>query len=114
MSSEKYCLANRNCEHFSNSIVYGINYSKQVYDRPNGCVSACFSSDCLTWNGGCKDDNGSFTPQGNNNKGSTISPTSEINIKYLGKLNNSNSQEIEARIEQSIPSYIPTGNCRIM
>jgi hypothetical protein len=32
-SSERYCLANRNCEHFANSIIYGINFSKQMRSR---------------------------------------------------------------------------------
>lgn len=29
----KYNLANRNCEHLANMLVYGVNYSSQVYDR---------------------------------------------------------------------------------
>jgi hypothetical protein len=50
----------------------------------------------------------------NNGKGSTIKLTDEINTKYLGELNNRVSQEIEAKIEQTVPSYIPTDSCRIM
>jgi hypothetical protein len=79
-----YSLTDRNCEHSANMIVYGINYSEQIYDS---------------------------VLSGNNGKGSTIKLTNEM-IESNGKLgerNNTLAREIKANIE--VPPKEP---CRIM
>lgn len=50
----------------------------------------------------------------NNNKGSTIKLTNEIqeNNSKLGKVSDSETRELEARVEQSLPKY--DESCRIM
>lgn len=49
----------------------------------------------------------------NNNKGSTIKLTDEI-AETNGMLKENSNYQLESRIEQSIPDYISTDNCRIM
>lgn len=81
-----YNLKDRNCEHFANMIVYGINYSEQIYNK--------FSS-------------------GNNGKGSTIILTDEMEEtnNMLGYTNAYHwcAEKIMANIE--VP---PKQNCQIM
>jgi hypothetical protein len=81
-----YDLYNRNCEHFANMIVYGINYSEQVYKR----ISS-----------------------GNNGKGSTIKLTEEMeeSERRLGWTYNELSSKINRQYLQEVP---PKENCRIM
>lgn len=111
-----YDLRNRNCEHFANMCVYGINYSEQI--EKNKLVK--FTSEVVV---GIKAGLlAPFTipfgreisisgPSVNNNKGSTIrliNEMSESNGK-LGERNNSLSDQIKARVE--VPAK---NNCRIM
>ena len=102
-----YCLANRNCEHLANTMVYGINYSKQAVERKFwsrvGCKfsgSACFSR------GGCK--------ASNNGKNSIClrNEIEEVN-NNLGEAEAKNKEvrQLEARIV--VPDKIPTDKCRI-
>jgi hypothetical protein len=102
----RYCLANRNCEHFANACVYGINYSEQVNNHPVGArlCPSCFP---------CKDDNGNPTNGGNNDKGSTIKLTDEL-TETNQMLGESSNYQLENRIEQAKPDYMPTDSCRIM
>ena len=107
-----YSLRNRNCEHFANMVVYGINYSEQV-ERKKGLLKstpdffrgffAPFTFGATIW--------AVDSPTINNDKGSTIkliNEMSESNGK-LGERDNSLSDQIKARIE------VPTKqNCRIM
>ena len=37
---DNYDLRNRNCEHFANMCVYGINYSEQIEDRKESLRAA--------------------------------------------------------------------------
>lgn len=97
----KYCLANRNCEHFANMLIRGAKHSQQVANDPKKSVTFCFSPKCLMWNGGCKDDRGNHTPEGNDNRGSgTICLRDEIskNSNQLDQLNNWRAKEIKDRI----------------
>ena len=112
----RYCLANRNCEHLANTIILGINFSKQVYDRPESSVSACPVSACSLWNGRCKDINGNYTPQGNNNKGSTICLRNEIkdNDCCFSKTNDYETREYENEYEARIEQPVNINNCVIM
>lgn len=82
----KFVLTNRNCEHFANMIVYGINYSKQVEERKEELVAknvgltVAFPLPSLVFN------NYSI----NNGKGSTFKLTeemSESNSKLGSKTN---------------------------
>lgn len=102
-NSLSYSITNRNCEHFANMAVLGINYSGQIDSGTQVALRLKRFVD-------------NFAGESNNGKGSTIELTNEINESnnILGKLNNRESQEIEARIEQAKPNYIPTDNCRIM
>ena len=68
----RYCLANNNCEHRTNSFVYGINFSKQVQERPNKSID-----NCKRWRGECNGNCKSGIV--NNSKGSTINLKNEIN-----------------------------------
>jgi len=101
---DKYCLPNRNCEHFANMIIYGINYSEQVNGNKFGS-SFCFS--CFI----CHDSNGNPTFSGNNDKGNTIKLTNEMSETddRLGYTTNWRSNQMEERIE--VP---PKKDCRIM
>lgn len=104
-----YCLMNRNCEHAANSLVLGINYSKQVYDKPFGsgfCFKHLF----------CRNEDGSSAKRGNNDKGSTICLSREIqntNDK-ISKFHNQTSQNIKEQYEKQIVAPIKTSDCRIM
>ena len=42
----EYCLANRNCEHFVNSVVFGIDYSYQAEGSPSQVRNFCPSKSC--------------------------------------------------------------------
>src|SRR4051794_17598012 len=82
-----YNLHNSNCEHFANMVVYGINYSEQIYNE--------FRS-------------------GNNGKGSTIKLTDEMaesNRKIGGWCYNDLAREINRQYKQEVP---PKEYCRIM
>jgi hypothetical protein len=103
-----YELAHRNCEHFANMLVYGINYSEQIEEKKGllflfkdgGSLIFAFPVAPLINEFGT-----------NNNKGSTINLRDEINEvdNKLGRRTNDRSQSIEAKIE--VP---PKENCRIM
>ena len=68
----RYCLANRNCEHLANMLVYGINYSKQVNERQLG---SSFCTSCFI----CCASNGNPTGiGGNKDKGDKIKLTNEM------------------------------------
>jgi len=106
---DNYSLADRNCEHFANMIVYGINYSEQIEDNKdliiakNIGVTSLFPLPSLIFN------NYSI----NNGKGSTIKLTnemSETNDK-LGWKTNDRSEAIERRYLQEVPAKEP---CQIM
>lgn len=86
---DNYDLFNRNCEHFGNMIVLGINFSKQIYDRPFGAGL------------------------GNNNKGA-ICLSNEIRESnhLLGKSYSDKTENLIAQIE--IPTSIPIDRCNIM
>lgn len=104
---DNYDLANRNCEHFANMIIYGINYSDQVYDNrgkfqtKNVGLTLFFPTPSLVLN----------NYDINNGKGSTIKLKDEIREtnNKLGEKTNDRSEAIEARIE--VP---PRETCRIM
>jgi len=102
---DKYCLANRNCEHLANMLVYGINYSKQVFERSlgSGFCTSCFI---------CYDSNGNLTSGGNNNKGDKIklsNEMSETDDRLGWKTNDYSWELVEKRIE--VPAK---ENCRII
>ncbi|CFW92762.1 protein of unknown function [endosymbiont DhMRE of Dentiscutata heterogama] len=104
-----YNLTNRNCEHFANMIVYGINYSEQIEENKFKIINAHRTGRAL--GGGLL---GLFVipdPEINNGKSSTIKLTDEINEtnNKLGQKVNDLSKTIEALIE--VP---PKDNCRIM
>lgn len=87
----EYDLANRNCEHFANMFVYGINYSSQVEER--------FSSDRWKY--------GLF----NNGKNSTIKLSDEIitSNNELEERIGEWYEEIETKIE-----ILSKQDCKIM
>jgi hypothetical protein len=132
-----YNLYNRNCEHFANMIGFGINYSEQIEDDKGlilakegietGVASATIASASIIA--------APFTfglslaalpvaaavpivdgpPTLNNDKGSTIKLTNEIN-ETNGKLGYSSSdhwqaKEIKERYLQEVP---PKEYCRII
>jgi len=103
-----YNLANRNCEHFANMVVYGINYSKQE-DRKDELIAknigltVAFPIPALIFN------NYSI----NNGKGSAIKLTNEMSESNdkLGWITNDWSRWIENKVQQEVP---PKQNCKIM
>jgi len=115
---KNYCLANRNCEHLANSIVYGINYSKQVQDEKgwyvaNNVKSALFGGLLsVLWHDYSL----------NNGKGGTICLKNEINsYETNGRFDNLTSDELrnrrnnyEKEYETRIEQPIKTTNCVIM
>ena len=103
----KYCLANRNCEHLANMMVYGINYSKQVAERKAWSRAGCKLSGSACLKTGC----GNF--KSNNGKESIClrNEINEVNDK-LGEKYNQRARELEARIQVS--PIIPTNKCEIM
>ena len=129
----QYDLRNRNCEHFANMCVYGVNFSEQVDDRKEalavgqgvrgGLGATYFVGTSLLlapFTGGLSlavaplaaiPLTESFTTQINNNKGSTIKLTSEMNESNgkLGEKDNWLSDRIKANIEVPSKDY-----CRIM
>ena len=90
----RYCIANRNCEHLANMIVYGINYSEQVKKGP-----------IKSWIG-----TRNFNVI-NNGKGSAIKLTNEMSEsdRELRLKTDERSEQIESLIE--IP---PKEICRTM
>lgn len=152
-----YNIKNRNCEHFANMAVLGINYSQQIAEKGHllqnseafvrgavigaGAVNTVgytvLGAALAPFTGGASiligaagasvsaaataslvndtRDNPDFCEL-NNSKGSTIKLVNEINETngMLGKKKDSETRSLEGRFEQSIPSYIPTDNCRIM
>jgi hypothetical protein len=148
----QYNLANRNCEHFSNMAVLGINYSKQVYDRKGdfkvknathlagrgartglGIFGTIASVALAPVTGGAslvagaafatgtvagvvdtveKDRRGDF--EINNGKGNAIKlPAEQQESKnILGQKSDSETWQLEARVEQAMPRY--DESCRIM
>jgi hypothetical protein len=115
---KNYCLANRNCEHFSNSIVYGIDYSKQVNDEKgwyiaNNVKSAIFGGFfSVLWH----------DYKLNNGKGNTINLRNEINsYETNGRFTNLTSNDLrerrdnyERQYEAQIEAPIKTSDCVIM
>jgi hypothetical protein len=79
-----YNLANRNCEHLANMLVYGINFSKQVEERPTetALLSNCSVSEV-------------------NNEKTTVNLANEISQtnSQLGQSTGSVAQRVEARIQ---------------
>ncbi|RHZ35887.1 Tankyrase-2 [endosymbiont GvMRE of Glomus versiforme] len=105
----RYCLANRNCEHLANMMVYGINYSKQVAESPAGSRVGCKMSGSACLKTGC----GNF--KSNNGKKSIClrNEIDEVNNKfYEAKENNKEVRQLEARIV--VPNKIPNEKCGIM
>jgi hypothetical protein len=104
-----YNLVNRNCEHFANMMIYGINYSEQIEDkretlnRARNFTRVFFSP--FTWT--------TDEPMINNDKGSTINLTNEMRETEdkLGWRTNSWSRQIENQARQEVP---PKEYCRIM
>jgi len=98
----QYCLSSRNCEHFANMLVYGINYSKQVDEKRTRCWMACpYAHICNT----------------NNSKGSTICLRNEIketNNLLEKKSSGSEFIKINERYEAQIEVLVKTGDCVIM
>lgn len=90
--ANNYSLGDRNCEHFANMIVYGINYSQQVENSS--------LINIVNWNK-------------NNGKGSTIKLTNEMSESEsrLGWKTNNLSKDIEEQYRQEVPPKHP---CRIM
>ena len=95
-------MLTKNCEHFANMVVYGINYSKQVDEKRTRCWIACpYAHICNT----------------NNNKGSDIYLKSEINQtnNLLSKKSDYyKTTEIIERYEAQIEVPIKTTDCEIM
>jgi len=109
---EDYSLFNRNCEHFANMVVYGIDYSKQVEDNKSGIVGVSRTA-MMPFVGPL----GILLPVEpktfNNDKGSTIKLTLEMNEsnRKLGRKTNYWSNWVEQQTKQEVP---PKQNCRIM
>ena len=102
--SGQYNLLNKNCEHFANSIVYGIDYSKQIENKKDLIRGTnMFTPISL------------FLPTSsiNNDKGDTVNLRKEI-IGTENSLGESSNYQLENRVEQAIPSHIPTDRCVIM
>lgn len=111
-----YSLRNRNCEHFANMIVYGINYSKQVWDNDMSLnvTNGLKLSAAIPTLGLSMLFTGSLETDGTNNgKCSTIKLTNEMNESNdkLGWITDDWSRWIERRCEQEVPTK---QNCRIM
>jgi len=103
----RYCLANNNCEHRANSFVFGIDYSKQVNERPSKSIGWCkkYRGQCI---GKCKSN------IANDSKGLTVKLTDEI-TKTNAELDNSTGQwykEIKGQYEAK--TVVPSKNCKIM
>lgn len=144
-----YNLKNRNCQHFANMAVLGINYSQEIAEKGHlaqnaegigrgaaigaGIAANGLSIGLAPFTGGLSllflpatiastavivDDtvNNDDFNQLNNGKGSTIKLTDEVkeSNNRLGKKSDFETRELEARIEQVMPSYIPANSCRIM
>lgn len=105
-----YDLANKNCEHLANMLVYGINYSKQVEDNEGKLITR----NALHWGAG-----GIFSllwhdPSINNGK-STLKLSDEMS-KSNDKFGYTDAyhwraKEIERQYLQEVPTKEP---CRIM
>jgi len=106
--SGQYNLLNKNCEHFANSIVYGIDYSKQIENKKD-LIRGSFDVGKVVLLGLP----GFFIPKPtlNNDKGSTVNLKNEISNNSLGE---SSNYQLENRVEQAIPSHISTDRCVIM
>jgi len=111
-----YSLRNRNCEHFSNMLIYGINYSKQIENSNLASVSDGLSTfNEITLSVAFSVLNFKSTSvrmiKKNNDKGSTIKLSSEMDESNnkLGERDNWLSDQIKANIE--VP---PKECCRIM
>jgi len=83
-----------------NILVLGTNFSKQVYLKPGRCVLVC----PRLFHRGC---------EANNGKGSTVNLSKEI-IGTDNSLGESSNYQLKNRVEQAIPSHIPTDRCVIM
>lgn len=79
-----YCLANNNCEHYTNSSIFGLNWSEQVAERPSEVSSRARYA-------------------GINNGKSSFNLESELE-KYVSELDNWRSQEIERQYLQEVPT----------
>jgi hypothetical protein len=71
-----YNLRNRNCEHFANMLVYGINYSEQIERNKSSIISASRVGKAI--GGGLAGLLLIPDPELNNGKGSTVKLTNEI------------------------------------
>jgi len=97
-------MLTKNCEHFANMMIYGVDYSKQVKDCSFG---SRFCINCFV----CKNNDGSISRSGNNDKGNKFKLANEMEETNdrLGCASNWHSNEMEARVE--VP---PKENCVIM
>jgi len=104
-----YSLFDRNCEHFANMCVYGINYSEQIEKNKELIRNLVRAKDTAIF--GVPGLLLSSEPVLNNGKGSTIKLAEEIREtnERFGELDNDWSKELEARIQ--VP---PKDNCRII
>ncbi|CAJ0845810.1 4344_t:CDS:2 [Entrophospora sp. SA101] len=106
-----YSLLNRNCEHFANMLVYGINYSEQIERSKSAIINAHRIG--RTAAGGLLGLALVPDPQLNNGKGPIIKLTNEIkeSNEKLGysRADHWQTKELEARIQ-----VIPKKDCRIM
>lgn len=107
----QYSLWDRNCEHFANMCVYGINFSEQVENNKTALTApidigrgflAPFTFGLTLIGGPCTVNNG---------KGSTIKLTNEMSESNgrLGEKDNWLSKEIKDNIEVPAKEY-----CRVM
>jgi len=80
-----YCLANQNCEHATNMLVYGINFSEQAEEKPN--LVSQFAK-----------------YKGVNNGKSSINLSSEVNQtnNQLYQDNNWRAQQVEQTVRNNI------------
>jgi Lecithin retinol acyltransferase len=106
--SGNYNLRNRNCEHFANMVVYGINYSEQIENKQDDLTALN-----LTRVGASTAADGIEDTTLNNDKGSTIKLTNEIS-ESDGKLGKKSDWETEKYEEKYLQEVPPKEYCKIM
>jgi len=111
-----YNLQNRNCEHFANMAVLGINFSKQIEDKGKTINN---TETIIRWATSIARMYGHSFPVVNNselNNGNTsINLSNELSrTNGLCQKSDSETERYERQCLQEIPSYIPTDSCRIM
>ncbi|RHZ35519.1 DnaJ domain-containing protein [endosymbiont GvMRE of Glomus versiforme] len=114
---DRYDLYNRNCEHFANMLVYGINYSEQIEKRKN-TIKTTSSLYSKIIDLGTIGYNTSTTSSViiNNDKDSTIKLADEIretdNILGCVAADHQKTKEMERQYLQEVPP--PKQECSIM